>query len=59
MESGEESGSPDIIYYLDKLKDRIGSNVKVVAICDSGVADYKTLWLTSSLRGICICFLEI
>ena len=35
MESSEESGSPDMPFYLNKLKDRIGNNVKVVFIVDS------------------------
>ena len=54
MEGDEESGSRDMEYYLEKLKDKIGNKIKMIWIVDSGVADYKTLWITDSLRGCLI-----
>ena len=59
MESDEESGSNDMDYYLDNLKERIGSNIKVIWIVDSGAGNYETLWLTSSLRGNVVVNVEI
>ena len=51
MEGCEESGSLDMEHYLDILKDRIGKNVKLVSVLDSGIFNYDTFWLTNSLRG--------
>ena len=51
IESGEESGSPDLPLYLDKLKARLG-NVSLVVCLDSGAGNYDQLWLTTSLRGM-------
>ena len=58
IESGEESGSPDLVYYLKKLKDRIGE-LNLMICMDSGCKDYSTLWLTTSLRGACIVECEV
>ena len=50
IEGSEESGSPHLISYLNKLNERIG--VPNLMIClDSGAKDYDTLWVTTSLRG--------
>ena len=51
IEACEESGSYDLPYYVDHLKDRIGQPSLVVCL-DSGCGDYDRLWLTTSLRGI-------
>ena len=51
LETGEESGSPDLPAYLDHLADRLGE-VSLVVCLDSGGKDYKRLWLTTSLRGM-------
>ncbi|WP_428662443.1 M20 family metallopeptidase [Reyranella sp.] len=51
IEACEESGSYDLPYYVDHLKDRIG-NPSLVVCLDSGCGDYERLWLTTSLRGI-------
>jgi acetylornithine deacetylase/succinyl-diaminopimelate desuccinylase-like protein len=51
LETGEESGSPDLPAYLDHLGGRLG-DVTLVVCLDAGGGDYQRLWLTSSLRGI-------
>ncbi|RZS37798.1 acetylornithine deacetylase/succinyl-diaminopimelate desuccinylase-like protein [Herbihabitans rhizosphaerae] len=51
LETGEESGSPDLPVYLDHLKDRLG-DVSLVVCLDSGGNDYRRLWMTTSLRGM-------
>ena len=52
IEGSEESGSMDLPFYVDKLKDEIGSNVSLVVCLDSGCGNYEQMWLTSSLRGL-------
>jgi len=59
METDEESGSIDMDYYLDFCKEKIGKNVKMIWIVDSGAGNYDTLWLTTSLRGYMAFELEI
>jgi len=51
LETGEESGSPDLPSYLDHLRPRLGE-VSLVVCLDSGTNDYDRLWLTTSLRGL-------
>ena len=51
IETGEESGSPDLPFYVDLLKARIGTPTLIVAL-DSGCGDFGRLWITPSLRGI-------
>lgn len=51
LETGEESGSPDLPVYLERLSDRLGE-VGLVVCLDSGAADYQRMWLTTSLRGL-------
>ena len=51
LETGEESGSPDLPAYLEHLGDRLGE-VALVVCLDSGGPDYDRLWLTTSLRGL-------
>lgn len=51
IEASEESGSPDLPFYMDALADRIGP-VSLVVCLDSGCGDYERLWLTTSLRGL-------
>lgn len=53
IEACEESGSPDLPFYIDHLSDRIGSPDLVVCL-DSGCGNYDQLWLTTSLRGMVI-----
>ena len=51
LETGEESGSPDLPAYLEHLRADLG-DVSLVVCLDSGGNDYERLWLTSSLRGM-------
>lgn len=52
LETEEESGSQDLVYLMEKSKDIIGK--PDVCIClDSGCLDYNSIWLTSTLRGLC------
>jgi acetylornithine deacetylase/succinyl-diaminopimelate desuccinylase-like protein len=51
IEATEESGSPDLPYYVDALAARLGSPSLVVCL-DSGCGNYEQLWCTTSLRGL-------
>lgn len=51
IESGEESGSPDLPAYIDALAARIGTPSLIVCL-DSGCGNYDQLWMTTSLRGL-------
>ena len=53
IEASEESGSPDLPFYIDHLSARIGTPDLVVCL-DSGAGNYDQLWLTTSLRGMVI-----
>ncbi len=50
IEASEESGSPDLPAYFERLDDFLG-DVSLVIGLDSGAADYDALWSTTSLRG--------
>ncbi|MCY7371345.1 MAG: M20 family metallopeptidase [Polaromonas sp.] len=50
IETCEESGSYDLLPYIDALKARLG-DVALVVCLDSGAGNYDQLWLTTSLRG--------
>jgi len=51
IEATEESGSPDLPYYVQALAARLGSPSLIVCL-DSGCGNYEQLWCTTSLRGI-------
>ncbi|WP_291517577.1 M20 family metallopeptidase [Acidovorax sp.] len=51
IETCEESGSRDLMPYIDALRPRMG-NVALVVCLDSGAGNYDQLWLTTSLRGM-------
>lgn len=51
LETGEESGNPDLPAYVEHLADRIGE-VSLVVCLDAGGNDYERLWLVTSLRGM-------
>lgn len=50
IETCEESGSYDLLPYVNALKTRLG-DVALVVCLDSGAGNYDQLWLTTSLRG--------
>lgn len=51
IETCEESGSSDLLPYVDVLRERLG-DVGLVVCLDSGAGNYDQLWLTTSLRGM-------
>ena len=51
FETDEESGSRDLIYYLNKYKEKIGTPSLIFCL-DSGTTDYEHMCLTTSLRGV-------
>ncbi|PKO40950.1 MAG: peptidase M20 [Betaproteobacteria bacterium HGW-Betaproteobacteria-3] len=51
IETCEESGSYDLLPYVDALRPRLGE-VALVICLDSGAGNYDQLWLTTSLRGM-------
>ena len=70
IEASEESGSPDLLPYIDALRQsgstpgggraggRLG-DVALVICLDSGAGNYDQLWLTSSLRGLASGVLKV
>jgi len=58
VETCEESGSYDLLPYIDALRDRLG-NVALVVCMDSGAGNYDQLWMTTSLRGMVAGTLEV
>ena len=58
IETCEESGSPDLLPYVDALKTRLG-DVSLVVCLDSGAGNYDQLWLTTSLRGNAVGMLKV
>ena len=58
IETCEESGSPDLLPYVDLLRPRLG-DVGLVICLDSGAGNYDQLWLTTSLRGMASGVLKV
>lgn len=58
LETEEESGSPNLLALLKEAEPLIGKPDTMFCM-DSGALDYDQLWLTSSLRGICIVDLQV
>jgi acetylornithine deacetylase/succinyl-diaminopimelate desuccinylase-like protein len=58
IETCEESGSYDLLPYVDALRPRLG-DVGLVICLDSGAGNYDQLWLTTSLRGLTIGTLKV
>ncbi|CAG9311573.1 unnamed protein product [Blepharisma stoltei] len=50
-ENEEESDSESLVYYINKLRDRIGSPELIVCL-DSGIMNYQQFFITTSLRGV-------
>ena len=58
IETCEESGSYDLLPYIDALGSKLG-DVALVICLDSGAGNYDQLWLTSSLRGMASGVLKV
>jgi acetylornithine deacetylase/succinyl-diaminopimelate desuccinylase-like protein len=58
VETCEESGSYDLLPYVDALEGRLGK-VALVVCLDSGAGNYDQLWMTTSLRGMVSGALEV
>jgi acetylornithine deacetylase/succinyl-diaminopimelate desuccinylase-like protein len=58
IETCEESGSYDLLPYVDALRERLGK-VALVVCLDSGAGNYEQLWMTTSLRGLVAGTLEV
>jgi acetylornithine deacetylase/succinyl-diaminopimelate desuccinylase-like protein len=58
IETCEESGSYDLMPYIDVLRTRLG-DVGLVVCLDSGAGNYDQLWLTNSLRGMASGVLKV
>src|SRR5690606_27787132 len=58
VETCEESGSTDLLPYIDALRSRLG-DVGLVICLDSGAGNYDQLWLTTSLRGMAAGVLKV
>ncbi len=58
IETCEESGSYDLLPYVDALRARLGE-VALVICLDSGAGNYDQLWLTTSLRGMASGVLKV
>ena len=58
IEFCEESGSPDLPFYVEQQKQLIGSPDLVICL-DSGTGNFDQFWLTTSLRGLIGCTLRV
>ncbi len=58
IEFSEESGSPDLPFYMDHCSSLIGKPDLVVCL-DSGARNYEQFWTTTSLRGLIGCTLRV
>lgn len=58
IEASEESGSPDLPFWVDQVSDELGE-VGLVVCLDSGCANYEQFWLTSNLRGLVSVVLRV
>lgn len=58
IEACEESGSPDLPFYMQKLAPAIGTPSLIICL-DSGCGNFEQLWLTQSLRGMILGELRV
>ena len=58
IEFSEESGSPDLPFYMDHCASLIGKPDLVICL-DSGARNYEQFWSTTSLRGLIGCTLRV
>jgi len=58
VEACEESGSPDLPFWIDRITPQLG-NIGFVICLDSGCGNYEQFWLTTSLRGVLSFVLKV
>lgn len=58
FECDEESGSKDLVHYLDSNAAKIGTPEMVICL-DSGTVDYEHLSLTTTLRGVVVFTVKV
>ncbi|KAL6049435.1 Acetylornithine deacetylase/Succinyl-diaminopimelate desuccinylase [Balamuthia mandrillaris] len=58
VEACEESGSRDLPFYIEQLRDTIKTPSLIICL-DSGCGNYDQLWLTTSLRGAVVGTLQV
>jgi acetylornithine deacetylase/succinyl-diaminopimelate desuccinylase-like protein len=58
IEASEESGSPDLPFYMAGLVERVGRPSLVIGL-DAGCESYDRLWVTSSMRGLTAGVLKV
>ena len=51
IEASEESGSYDLLHYLQKIQSKIGHPDLVITL-DSDCGNYEQLWVTTNMRGL-------
>lgn len=58
IECSEESGSPDLPYYINTYGASLGTPSLIICL-DSGCGNYDQLWSTTSLRGQMVITLQV
>eukprot|EP00004_Rigifila_ramosa_P004578 TRINITY_DN15068_c0_g1_i2.p1 TRINITY_DN15068_c0_g1~~TRINITY_DN15068_c0_g1_i2.p1 ORF type:complete len:379 (-),score=95.14 TRINITY_DN15068_c0_g1_i2:146-1282(-) len=58
IEASEESSSPDLQFYVERLRSQIGTPSLIVCL-DSGCGNYEQFWITTSLRGVVAVDLKV
>jgi len=58
IEASEESGSPDLPFWLERINHRLG-DIGFIICLDSGCGTYDQFWLTTSLRGVIAISLKV
>jgi acetylornithine deacetylase/succinyl-diaminopimelate desuccinylase-like protein len=59
IEGCEESGSIDLLNYLDSNSNKIPTDIDLIISLDSGCLNYERLWLNTSQRGIIIVDIKV
>lgn len=58
IETGEESGSPDLEHFARLIAPRCGK-VRAIAMLDGSVGDYQRFWTTTGFRGTIAATLKV
>ena len=58
IEFSEESGSPDLPFYMNHCSSLVGKPDLVICL-DSGARNYEQFWTTTSLRGLIGCTVRV